>query len=145
MFYKKGVLEDFTKFTGKQLCQLLFLNNVAGLRRETFVFQLYWPNCYTVCETSDVDHSKMSLIKQIFFQGWNFFEKNLISFDSISSVGGYETTMSITKHLVKHVYKDNNEILQINFTLLSVFTRNAGECLFPVFTFQRRYFLFWGR
>ena len=29
---RKGVLRNFTKFTGKQLCQSLFLNKVVGLR-----------------------------------------------------------------------------------------------------------------
>ena len=29
---KKGVLGNFTKFTGKHLCQSLFFNKVAGLR-----------------------------------------------------------------------------------------------------------------
>ena len=29
---KKGVFKNFTKFTGKHLCQSLFLNKVAGLR-----------------------------------------------------------------------------------------------------------------
>ena len=29
---KKGVLRNFAKFTGKHLCQSLFLNKVAGLR-----------------------------------------------------------------------------------------------------------------
>ena len=31
MFYKKGVLKYFAKFTEKQLCQSLFFKNVAGL------------------------------------------------------------------------------------------------------------------
>ena len=31
MFCKKGVLENFVKFTGKQLGQSLFFNKVAGL------------------------------------------------------------------------------------------------------------------
>ena len=31
MFCKKGVLRNLTKFTGKHLCQSLFLNKVAGL------------------------------------------------------------------------------------------------------------------
>ena len=31
VFCKKGVLRNFTKFTGKQLCQSLFFNKVAGL------------------------------------------------------------------------------------------------------------------
>ena len=32
VFCKKGVLENFTKFTGKHLCQSFFFNKVAGLR-----------------------------------------------------------------------------------------------------------------
>ena len=31
VFCKKGVLKNFTKFTGKHLCQSLFFNKVAGL------------------------------------------------------------------------------------------------------------------
>ena len=31
MFIKMGNLKNFTKFTGKHLCQRLFLNKVAGL------------------------------------------------------------------------------------------------------------------
>ena len=30
VFYKKGVLKDFAKFIGKQLCQTLFFNKVGG-------------------------------------------------------------------------------------------------------------------
>ena len=30
-FCKKGVLKNFTKFTGKHLCQSLFFNEVAGV------------------------------------------------------------------------------------------------------------------
>ena len=32
VFSEKGVLRNFTKFTGKHLCRSLFLNKVAGLR-----------------------------------------------------------------------------------------------------------------
>ena len=34
VFRKKSVLRNFAKFTGKHLCQSLFLNKVAGIRRE---------------------------------------------------------------------------------------------------------------
>ena len=34
---KKGNLRNFTKFTGKLLCQSLFLNKVAGLRLATLL------------------------------------------------------------------------------------------------------------
>ena len=37
VLYKKGVLKDCTKFTGKHLCQSLFYNNVAGLRLATLL------------------------------------------------------------------------------------------------------------
>ena len=30
VFYKKGILRNFAKFTGKHLCQSLFFNKVAG-------------------------------------------------------------------------------------------------------------------
>ena len=33
---RKGVLKNFTKFTGKHLCQSLFFNKVVGLRRSFF-------------------------------------------------------------------------------------------------------------
>ena len=32
VFCKKGIFRNFAKFTGKQLCQSLFFNKVAGLR-----------------------------------------------------------------------------------------------------------------
>ena len=42
MFCKKGVLRNFTKFTGKHLCQSLFFNKVAGLRPKS------WHRCFPV-------------------------------------------------------------------------------------------------
>ena len=41
MFWKKGVLRNFAKFTEKHLCQSLFLNKVAGL----------WPCNFIIKET----------------------------------------------------------------------------------------------
>ena len=35
--FKKGVLRNFAKFTGKHLCQSLFFNKVAGLRPATLL------------------------------------------------------------------------------------------------------------
>ena len=37
VFWKKDILRNFTKFTGKHLCQSLFFNKVAGLRPETLL------------------------------------------------------------------------------------------------------------
>ena len=38
MFCKKGLLRNIAKFTGKHLCQILFFNNVAGLRPQVCNF-----------------------------------------------------------------------------------------------------------
>ena len=37
VFQKEGVLKNFTKFTGKQLCQGLIFNKVTGLRPATLL------------------------------------------------------------------------------------------------------------
>ena len=42
VFSKKGVLKNFTKFTGKHLCQNLFFNRVAGLRPVTLLKKRLW-------------------------------------------------------------------------------------------------------
>ena len=48
LFCKKGVLKDFTKFTGKHLCQSLFFNKVAGLRPATLFKKRLWHRCFPV-------------------------------------------------------------------------------------------------
>ena len=45
---KKGVLRNFTKFTGKHLCQSLFFNKVAGLRPVTLFKKTLWHRCFPV-------------------------------------------------------------------------------------------------
>ena len=45
---KKGVLRNFTKFTGKYLCQGLFFNKVAGLRPATLLKKRLWHRCFPV-------------------------------------------------------------------------------------------------
>ena len=44
----KGVLRNFTKFTGKHLCQSLFFNKVAGLRPATLLKKRLWHKCFPV-------------------------------------------------------------------------------------------------
>ena len=48
LFCKKGVLRNFTKFTGKHLCQGLFFNKVAGLRPATLLKKRPWHRCFPV-------------------------------------------------------------------------------------------------
>ena len=46
VFCKKGVLRNFTKFTGKHLRQSLFFNKVAGLRPVTLFKKRLWHRCF---------------------------------------------------------------------------------------------------
>ena len=48
MFCKKYVLKNFTKFTGKHLCQSLFFNKVAGLMPATLLRKRLWQRCFPV-------------------------------------------------------------------------------------------------
>ena len=48
MFCKKDVLRSFEQFTGKHLCQSLFLNKVAGLRPVTLLKKRLWYSCFPV-------------------------------------------------------------------------------------------------
>ena len=48
VFYKKGALRNFTKFTGKHLCQSLFSNKVAGLTPATLLKKRLWQRCFPV-------------------------------------------------------------------------------------------------
>ena len=45
---KKGVLRNFTKVTGKRLCQSLFFNKVAGLRPATLLKKRLWHRFFPV-------------------------------------------------------------------------------------------------
>ena len=46
MFCKKR--RNFTKFTGKHLCQSLSFNKVAGLRHATLLKKSLWHRCFSV-------------------------------------------------------------------------------------------------
>ena len=41
-----GVIRNFTKFTGKHMCQSLFCNKVAGLRSTTLLKKRLWHSVF---------------------------------------------------------------------------------------------------
>ena len=45
VFCTKGVVRNFTKFTGKHMYKSLFLNKVAGLRPATLLKKRLWYRC----------------------------------------------------------------------------------------------------
>ena len=47
-FVRKGILRNFTKFTGKHLCQGLFFNIVVGPRPATLLKKRLWHKCFPV-------------------------------------------------------------------------------------------------
>ena len=49
---KKGVLKNFTKFTGKHLCQSFFIDVFAGPRHVTLLKKRLWNRCFLMefCE-----------------------------------------------------------------------------------------------
>ena len=46
VFCRKGVHRNFAKLTGKQLCQSLFFNKVAGLRPATLLKKRLWHSVF---------------------------------------------------------------------------------------------------
>ena len=48
VFCKKGVLRNFTKFTGKRLCQNLFFSKATGLKPATLLKKRPWHWCFPV-------------------------------------------------------------------------------------------------
>ena len=46
VFYKTGAVKNFTKSTGKHLCQNLFFNKVASLRAATLLKKKLWHRCF---------------------------------------------------------------------------------------------------
>ena len=45
---KNGVLKNFAKFAGKDLCQSLFFHKVTGFRPAILLKRRLWQNCFTV-------------------------------------------------------------------------------------------------
>ena len=48
VWWKKGILKNFAKFTGKQMCQSVFFNKVSGLRSAFLLKKRLWHRCFHV-------------------------------------------------------------------------------------------------
>ena len=72
---KKGVLENFTKFAGKHLCQSLFLNKVAGPDPSGVIYNNRFPFSnfvFIICQQSRLQNQNISFT---FFACHNFLQK----------------------------------------------------------------------
>ena len=81
MFYKKGVLKNLIKFTGKHLCQSLFLNKVAGHRPANLLKKRLRHRCFPV--------NFIKFLRTPFLQ--NTSERLLLKFDetAVTKSSGY--------------------------------------------------------
>ena len=78
-FCEKGVLRNFTKITGKHLCQSLFLIKLQalGLRPATLFKKRLWHRCFPVnfakfLRTSfSQNTSRRLLLVSVYFKGWS--------------------------------------------------------------------------
>ena len=61
---KKGVLRNFTEFTGKHLCQGLFFNKVARLKKETLA-QMFSVNFMKFLRTTFLQNTSGRLLLTI--------------------------------------------------------------------------------
>ena len=77
VFCKKGVLINFIKFTGKHLCQSLFLNKVSGLSKNTFSYRT------PPAAASESFKDKMNQLSFMKFK----FKKQLLEFELSSNFG----------------------------------------------------------
>ena len=78
VFSKKGVLKNFTKLTGKHLCQSLFFNKVADLRPATLLKDTL-AQVFS-CESYDISKGKDTL-----FQG-HFMKHEILSWNAFTLV-----------------------------------------------------------
>ena len=72
VFCKKGVLRNFAKFTGKYLCQRLFFNKVAGLRRN-YQEHLFSQNTSGGCFCTETSPFLFAKITFFFWQSFFLF------------------------------------------------------------------------
>ena len=74
----KGVLINFTNFTGKQLCQNSFFNKVEGLRPTALLKKRLWHRCFSVnfvifLRTPFLQNTSGRLVYKWYFKGCSWY------------------------------------------------------------------------
>ena len=113
VFCKKGVSKNFTKFTGKQLCESLFLNKIAGLSTATLLKRRLWYRCFPVNfgkylrNTFFTEHLRCLVpgehLRCLFHFKFAFYFMFTFSFK-------FSQTSLIIKELIKHENKFNRKV-----------------------------------
>ena len=155
VFCKKGVLRNFVKFTGKHLCQNLFLNKVAGLSPATLLKKKLWHSFFPIDFVKFlrtpffIEHLWYLLLDVVIFQGRNY--KKLFR----RAEGGHGQTCCIKRQKLRgpmkySFHRKEGKSYLFHFCYCrSVTNGGAGEALAPPlppsnnFVVTRRSDIFW--
>ena len=102
---KKDVPKNFTKFTGKHLCQSLLFNKVAGLNPATLLKKRLWHRCFPVNFAKFFRTSFLQNTSGGWFKGCQRYSN--IRFLNIYT----HTKWFIPKNLILSFMKDNGVLL----------------------------------
>ena len=97
VFYKKGILKIFAKFTGKHLRQSLFFNKVGDLSLVTLLKKRLWHSCFPVnlskfLRKPFLQNTSGQLLLYLLNQNFSLVAKSVQSNNShtIQTIRGYE-------------------------------------------------------
>ena len=82
VFYKKGFLKHFSRFKGKPLCQSLYFNKVAGLRRETLLKKRLWHRFFPMNFEKPLEHILQNPCRQLLL----FIARNELVFKMLAGL-----------------------------------------------------------
>ena len=114
---KKFVLRNFTKFTGKHLCQSLVFNKVAGLRPATLLKTRLWHSCFHV--------NLLKFLRTPFLQ--NTYGR-LLLLSSIYYVSINKST-ACTSRTKRYLNSDKNKLLFSSFVKSQFASTLLSRCL----------------
>ena len=92
---KKGVLKNFTKFTGKHLCQSLFFNKVAGLRPATLLKRDSGADVFLWILGNFIEHLWMTAY---------VYSKWVINLENFSFNSSHKVQWYITKNIIITIF-----------------------------------------
>ena len=125
VIYKKGVPKNLAKFAGKHLCQGLFLNKVAGLRRyeKTLLKKRLWHRCFHV--------NFMKLLRTPFYGTPPVVDSGFFLENLQMSQNSYSTEYQWTAVSVRAQYPAGISLLNVN----NKNTKIICESIFFIFNY----------
>ena len=132
---KKGILKNFTKFTGKHQRQSLFSNSVGGLRLATLLKKRVWHSCFPMNLANFQEHRfYRKPLGDYFWLHFLFFLFALVYFQSSRNLKP-TTAWTVSRYgfLLVRIFPHSAWIRRYTVSLISliilytVFSPNAGK------------------